>query len=118
MKRENMIVYKCDHCTKKMFGAGVMSRHERFCKSNPNNDHKCFQRCDFLEKRTETVFSNDPDEPEADHFVTHFTCLKTSKKLYSYKFEKSKGFKPIYLQGLERMPLECDLYESENWIKF
>ena len=107
MKTTIRKVYQCEHCKKNMLNAGSMSRHEHFCKQNPNNLHRCFDFCKHLEK-TSSVIEHD----EMPLRVTHFTCLKLDKKMYSYKFEKSVGFRPMYISDLERMPLKCDDYEG------
>jgi len=32
--------YQCEYCGRKMFGAGAMVRHEKYCTQNPHNcDH-------------------------------------------------------------------------------
>jgi hypothetical protein len=90
-----------------MFGKGAMSRHEKYCRDNPNNQHKCFEFCKHL-KRDVHINSDDYENYEKR---TYMTCMKTGKALYSYKFEKNTN-KPVNaLEGLERMPLECDLHE-------
>lgn len=105
MKIKLQSIYSCDFCNRKMLGKGAMSRHEKFCNQNPNNWHKCFDYCIHLKKEHETIESD-----EMPVLVTRFTCLITGEKMYSYKFEKSKGFKPVYLNGLIRMPLECSKF--------
>ena len=43
------------------------------------------------------------------------TCTKRNVKMYSFKLEK-KYTKPVNaLKGLERMPLECDLFEQMHY---
>lgn len=109
MKTELRKVYSCDHCQKTMLSAGAMSRHEKGCNQNPNNWHKCFDYCIHLKKETEVV-----EHDEEPLRITHFTCDLTNQKMYSYKFEKSGGFKPAYINGLIRMPLECQYFIPKN----
>ena len=106
MKTEMMKIYVCEYCGRKMFGAGAMSRHEKYCDHNPKNAHKCFEFCKHLKKTHEVIDIN--GEP---YRITHMTCDKTGKKMYSYKLEKKQTFRSTYVSGLERMPLECDEFE-------
>ena len=108
MKTEQKTVYTCEYCGRKMLGKGAMSFHERYCKNNPNNFHKCFMYCKYLER----VVTEFPDEEFSNHYrITEMICKKRNVKMYSYKFEKHK--KPhSALNGLERMPLECEVYEG------
>jgi hypothetical protein len=90
-----------------MFGAGAMTKHERSCKMNPANAHKCFEFCKWLTKSYDdngfTMFGCDnPD------------CPLTNSNLYSYKLERSVSGRPsIANNGLVRMPLECNHYEED-----
>ena len=115
MKTELRKVYECDHCGKRMLSAGAMTRHEKGCSQNPNNWHKCFKMCVHLQKTIERI--KEPMRTEDDDMpldITRFHCALTGKEMYSYKFEKAKGFKPVYLNGLQRMPLSCELYVAEE----
>ncbi len=89
--------YKCDHCSKSSTSPGAMFQHERKCRSNPNNKHKCFDYCRHLKREYAATGQERLD----------FVCQKTGKLMYSYKAEY-RGFK---LDGLERMPLNCTFYE-------
>lgn len=103
MKTETRKVYECDHCGRRMLSAGAMSYHEKWCKKNPHNRHKCFALCVYL-KKTMNMHTR----------KIEFQCLRTGHEMYSYKFEKSAGFKPAYTVGLIRMPLSCRFYEAED----
>lgn len=110
MKIEQLTVFICEHCNRKMFGKGAMSRHEKYCKENPNNKHKCFEFCKHL--KMEKNYTH--DEWGNNYGGIEFTCMKTGDEMYSYKFEKNTS-KPVgILDTLKRMPLECDLYEDIN----
>ncbi len=113
MKIEQKTVYICEHCNRKMLGKGAMSRHEKFCNLAPNNLHKCFQYCKHL-KKTEFI----DNSYNGTFKKTTMLCEKRNVKMYSYKFEKNTN-KPINaLKFLERMPLECNLYEDMRTYKF
>ena len=106
MKQTNEKVYRCDHCNKAMVGAGLMKLHERMCKENPNNQHKCFQYCKHLIKDSED------NGQYGEGLYTTFTCAKRPDiNLFSYKLERYKA-NELRCKGMTRMPLECDLYET------
>ena len=108
MKTNKEIIYRCDHCNKPMFGKGAMVRHEKFCKENPNNQHKCFEFCKHLEMTVTNDGYNDYAYPVK---CTEMTCTKRNVEMYSYKFEKNCAKPKNALEGLEIMPLECNDYE-------
>jgi hypothetical protein len=88
-----------------MLSAGAMARHEKYCKMNPSNKHRCFDYCEHLKREVENI----QDEGEPPVHITHFTCAIHGWKMYSYKFEK---YDPTYIKGLIRMPLECKEYNG------
>ena len=107
MKKETAIVYKCEHCSRKMFGASAMSQHEKRCRNNPNNKHICLQECMFLKKYSEQgQFSS--------RKKTRFTCSNKlcdfyEADLYTYKLER-KCYEKI-IKDKARMPLQCNGYK-------
>jgi len=107
MKQTNEKVYRCDHCNKAMVRVGLMKLHERMCKQNPNNQHKCFLYCNHLVK------DKFEEDDETGNLNTHFYCHKRFDgiELFSYKLERFKG-NQLRCEGMTRMPLECDLYET------
>ena len=108
MKIQQETVFRCEFCNKPMFGKGAMVRHEKYCKMNPQNAHKCFEFCKYLQKTTEYEY----DEYGNQIGGTEMLCTKRNVQMYSFKYEKNIN-KPVNaLDGLERMPLECDLYEG------
>ena len=111
MKTEVRKVYQCEHCKRRMVSAGAMSRHERFCRYNPENKHKCFDLCRFLTRKTELINEHkDPTNPAS--YRTVFTCSATGERMYSYLLEKRANCKPEFIEGLKRMPLDkCGDYK-------
>jgi hypothetical protein len=82
-------------------------RHEKYCKKNPLNNHRCFQRCQHLIKDSDYLEDGNGNRYGT---CTIFTCDITGKDMYSYKAEKS-----LYIEcDGERMPLECEHYQG-NW---
>lgn len=93
-----------------------MTTHERMCKDNPNNKHKCFNDCRFLVGTEKEAV----DSRTSRYY--DFTCTKHNKTLYSYKLEYSKtkleSRKKLYKdrgEELARMPLKCIYYEVETF---
>jgi hypothetical protein len=117
MKQTNEKVYRCDYCNKAIISKGFMVFHEKWCKLNPSNHHKCFEFCENLVRTSIRSEDEDgyliPDKYE-------FTCTAKNIGLYSYKLEKKFQKHPEILKdrikGLERMPDECDNYEGRNTI--
>jgi hypothetical protein len=96
-----------------MVSAGFMKAHERMCKKNPNNQHQCFKYCKNLQKyQLESIYEY--GESDYSNRLVSFTCdARPDVELYSYKLERYEVNKPR-LECMERMPLECDLYEAEQ----
>jgi hypothetical protein len=90
-----------------MFGKGAMSRHEKYCEMNPSNLHKCFDFCKYLEKTTNYGYDEDGNQTGG----TTMLCTKRNVKMYSFKYEKNTHKPTNALDGLERMPLNCDLHK-------
>ena len=107
--------YQCEFCKKKGRSAGAMARHERFCKFKPENKHKCFDYCKFLKRTSEILPNSDPESSYS--YKTVFTCQSTGLKMYSVLLEKRVDFEPEFIEGLSRMPLQCNMYESMNYIQ-
>ena len=105
MRKTKESVYRCDHCNRAIVSKGSMALHERMCKKNPNNQHQCFEFCNHLNKE------------EAYNGEISFTCYKRPDiELYSYKLERFKS-KAERMIDKERMPLQCELYESNHYIE-
>ncbi len=108
--KKNQIIYICQYCGKKSVYRNQITMHERTCKSNPKNWHKCFQYCEHLEK-----------DSSHEYGEKHFTCaLLGNKKMYSFKLEYRIHENKGRIERLERMPLKCKHYEcsaNENYLQ-
>lgn len=106
MKTENRTVYFCEFCRKYYIHKGHGKRHEKYCKENPANKHKCFEFCRYLKRSVERL--------EGEYgFCGHetiFTCTKHNKEMYSYIAERRDILG--YINYDERMPLNCAEFES------
>lgn len=111
MKIIKRTVYGCEFCSKITLYKGVMSLHERMCKFNPKNRHKCFEYCKFLERGNAEVYDLAGEIVGSGGYS--FYCRKNKKELYSYKLERYKCNEHRKF-GKERMPLKCGDYEIEN----
>jgi len=106
--------YQCEHCGRKMFGAGALSRHEKYCKDNPNNAHICFDFCKHLEKSSEPYHSYvSGGEIYGGGRRTVFTCKVTGKKMYSYHREKQ--YWQYVTPDMIRMPLDCKDFQVMSY---
>ena len=116
MKTEIKKVYYCELCGKHNLSAATISRHEKHCWNRPENRHKCFDYCKFLEKKRELIPGKSPDDRYG--YKTTFTCLSLNRKMYSYLLENKVNFKPEFIEGLTRMPVQCNMwsynYREEN----
>lgn len=117
--KENVTVYICEHCKKKMFVKGAMERHEKWCYSNPDNFKAC-SACMYLEE-IEIFYDVNRDSLGHNYGVIHdaytetkkakgFHCKKLDKILYPLKVEK-KGLPEKYPETFDKqepMPKECE----------
>jgi len=110
MKMTEGNIYRCYHCNKPSIYKGAMTTHERMCKKNPNNQHKCFQYCKYLTKDRKIIYD---EYGNVESNYSHFLCEKLNLNLYSYKLERNYVTRKM-IDNLIRMPLQCDSYEIEN----
>jgi hypothetical protein len=105
MKALARTIYRCDFCTKHRLTKGAAERHERFCKNNPANKHRCFD-CQNLQ----VTEGKSPD----GRSCKQFTCQAFERRLYSYIAEK-RGMLYEHILGPDamRMPLECPAFALE-----
>lgn len=89
-----------------MLNKGAMSLHERMCKYNPKNRHKCFQYCRFLNKES--------NEDGIIFYCGNDNCELSGQDLYSYKLERFHQNKSR-IKNMTRMPLECEHYVIEEF---
>lgn len=102
-------VYHCEFCKKYGRSAGAMARHEKYCASRPENRHKCFDECTHLKMSCELINGKYPESRYS--YKTVFTCAADGSKLYSYLLEKNMNFKPEFIEGLKRMPVQCAMHK-------
>lgn len=114
MKEAIIPVFTCDYCGKKKFRKCDMSRHEKWCRNNPNNQHKCFQFCRYLVKSEEEYEGRDQYDYD-ETFTgkkTVFHCALTNQKMYSFIAERKK-LPVVNESDAVRMPLECESFKDQ-----
>ena len=114
--KENVTVYQCEHCKRKMFVKSAMERHEKYCEKNPDNFKAC-SVCKYI-KSARIEYYTENDEARV---ANGFKCTKLNRILYPTKAER-KGLPEKYpetFEGQYPMPNECehfeDLYGDEWW---
>lgn len=112
--KENVTVYICDHCKKKLFTKRAMVTHEFGCTYNPANFAACID-CQFC-KEVEKEYS-DPNDYDHDSDgvkqTKGFQCTKLDLKMYPFKVVKLGLLKkyPEQFEGEVQMPVECAEHE-------
>ena len=110
MESKTMLIHICEYCRKLYQREHACATHEKFCKKNPCNKHKCFEFCTHLQKVEIMEMNFDHNGDATGEYISEieFSCTKTGKDLYSYIAER-KGLRVINFA--DRMPLKCDDYE-------
>lgn len=115
--KENVTLYKCDFCKKKLQVKHAMAKHEKYCYGRPENQSMC-TGCRHLEeiKVEYTTYDNayDEDGPrEVTRTSKGYHCKKLDKLMYHIGAVK-KGLVDKYpetFEGRERMPSECEHFQ-------
>ena len=106
--QENVTVYKCDFCKKKLLRKHAMIKHEEHCGHNPKNHSAC-QGCIFLKQKSET-FEGYGHDYGNEYYVKTFFCEKLNKGVYPHKVVK-KGLLQKYPETFVdqiKMPTKCE----------
>lgn len=108
--KENVTLYICSHCGKRLLKKKAMELHEPACYSNPENFRAC-SSCDFLKETENTVYF-DTWNGEGSRKFRAFRCDKLDKMLYPYKVEKNGLLNrfPESFEDQEPMPKNCEFY--------
>lgn len=108
--KNNVTLYICEHCNKKMQIKNAMIKHEFNCPSNPKNMSACSGCIHMAEGETNVYYSFGPDIPETSRKCKTFHCKKLNKDLYPFKVVR-KGLLEKYpesFEGMEQMPNKCE----------
>lgn len=117
--KENVTVYSCEYCKKKLFRQHAMGTHEMMCTKNPDNYRPCYG-CKYLEKKEFKVnigmdyMGNDVfDNKNLLYCNAKESCLQTPQvemkgnAIYQEKIEGEIENNP--------MPKHCDLFEEKKY---
>jgi|ERR1044072_2730758 hypothetical protein len=115
--KQNVTLYYCDHCKKKLIRKGAMEHHEKYCPANPANRRAC-EGCEHLEETTvdleygDDYYTNEPVIKQAKAF----RCTKLDKMLYPIKAEQRRLPErfPWTFQNQEPMPKICEYGPNLN----
>lgn len=107
---ENVTLYICSFCKKRLIKEHAMVRHEEFCTFNPNNHPAC-SGCVHLEEPTKSFGDGyDNDGGLRTREIRTFYCSKLKKALYPMKVVKKGLLKkyPDTFKDQELMPIVCE----------
>jgi hypothetical protein len=114
--KENVTVYQCEFCKKKLYREQAMLNHELFCYKNPINVKSCID-CKFIETiEKEVEFEKYTQGDGWTDFETYkrkvnvFRCSKLDKIMYPFKVERLGIYEkyPNTFDGQEPMPSNCE----------
>ena len=115
---ENVTIYGCDFCKKKLLVSHAMQKHEVVCDKNPANSKACFNGCAHLGKKEIFVPIERGYERDADDVkVAVFHCEKYDRLMYPYNIERRKLPEryPDTYDEQNPMPHNCDGFEEHKY---
>jgi len=113
---ENITLYQCDFCKKKLFLKHAMVKHEDLCLSNPKNFKDCME-CTHLEKTQTEVhwIDGNPDYAGNTKQVDVFRCNKLDKLMFPFSIERRKLHEKYETYSeQEPMPSKCEDKEKRT----
>lgn len=113
--QENITLYTCDFCKKKLFRKHAMIKHEEGCENNPKNKIACLQGCAYLlhidlEIDINLGYEYGGDQVWQKRKSACYKCIKKDQLMYSFAAEKRDlpAKYPDDFDGQEAMPkLSC-----------
>lgn len=111
--RENVTLFICDFCKKRLIKKAAMQRHEKFCSLNPENHAAC-SLCSHCILKKEYFLYNEGSEDQIETPSNTFFCEAKQIGQYPIKAVK-KGLLVKYpetFKNQELMPKECDLFKG------
>jgi len=89
--KDNITLYVCEHCQRKMFRKHSMVNHEEKCDKNPKNHKACYGCIHLKIEEIEVEFGRNYEDGE---YITntshHYVCDKLKKMMFTWKAEKAK----------------------------
>lgn len=112
MKTLTKTIYKCEYCSKLYQVKHFCEYHELVCHKNPANERVCLNGCPFLEKKSTTLYYDNPMGGEITRRVELFHCSAKNVFLYTPKTEIKKNYHDTGDDSNEPMVKQCDIYDK------
>jgi hypothetical protein len=104
--KQNVTVYQCEFCKKKMFRGHAMENHEEMCFHNPANKRPCFE-CGNLIKKEATIYF-DTFDGEGSRQVNIFYCTHFERYMHTPQNEMKMNDIDLGYETNHPMPLTCE----------
>lgn len=110
--KENVTVYQCDFCKKKLFRKHSMYLHEKRCWNNPENNRACLN-CTNLEKVPYQLYDYHPyNGAEFSTKVNIFKCSVKGIFMHTPMNEHKQNAFQLGEDENHPMPKECDQHAT------
>lgn len=106
--RENVTLYICDHCGKRLIRKSAMIKHEDNCSQNPKNIPACYS-CKFLEQEEIEYYTYGYNDTENSHKSTCLRCTKKNVLMYPPKAKRLALEYPEQFEEQTETPKVCEL---------
>ena len=114
--QENVTLYHCEFCKKKLVVKHAMKKHEYWCTKNPKNSKRCADVCMHL-KEVMVEYDGYYSGDHGTHMQTTkgFYCEAKKCGVYLLIVEKKQLVEkyPETFEGSIPMPKECNDYRGE-----
>lgn len=106
--KENITLYVCEFCNKKLERKHAMEKHEKWCSKNPANETAC-SMCQFLKEEPTTIDVGSEDYPIVIRCAS-FLCTKMNIGVYPHKVVRKGHLEkyPEQYDGQILMPKDCE----------
>lgn len=119
--KENVTIYGCDFCKKKLFVKHAMLKHEDNCLNNPKNIRPCLS-CKNLERETIEVDFETYNYREGTHYTVQekevFKCALYDTLMFPFSIERKDLHNkyPNTYDNQEPMPKECEGFDKIDYL--
>lgn len=112
--KENVTVYVCEYCKKKLFREHAMVNHESTCDKNPLNHKACFGCVHLDNDEVEYYVGYHYDGDPIEKTSGCFKCKKFDKLMFTWNAEKLKLPEkyPETFEDQKRMPNSCRHFQQ------
>lgn len=112
---DNITVYQCEFCKKKLFRKHAMEHHEKYCRLNPEMERVCYD-CIFKKETVVKVHKQgEHGEPYTEDYKA-YSCEKLNTLIYHPIVERKKMIKkmPSVFENQIPMKKDCEHYENAH----